>query len=129
MQTLKKEKLYAKFLKCEFWLGRVSFLGNIISEEGISVDPAKIEVVMNWERPKIVIKIRSFLGLDGYYRKFVQDFSKIEGPLTNLMKKDVKFVWSEECERSFNELEKRLTSASGHTLLYGTEEFVIHSDA
>ena len=129
LETLRKEQLYAKFSKCEFWLRRVSFLGHVVSEEGISVDPSKIEVIMNWERPRTVTEIRSFLGLAGYYRKFVQDFSKIAGPLTNLTRKDVKFVWSEECEKSFIELKKRLTSAPVLGLPDGTEDFVIYSDA
>ncbi|KAL8127825.1 hypothetical protein AgCh_014668 [Apium graveolens] len=102
---------------------RVSFLGHVISEEVISVDPAKIEVVMDWERPKTVTEIRSFLGLAGYYRKFIQDFSKIASPLTNLMRKDIKFIWSDECEQSFSELKKRLTSAPVLALPEGTEGF------
>ncbi|XP_074378512.1 putative mitochondrial protein AtMg00860 [Apium graveolens] len=114
---------YAKFSKCKFWLRRVSFLGHVISEEVISVDPAKIEVVMDWERPKTVTEIRSFLGLAGYYRKFIQDFSKIASPLTNLMRKDIKFIWSDECEQSFSELKKRLTSAPVLALPEGTEGF------
>ncbi|XP_074360224.1 uncharacterized protein LOC141700317 [Apium graveolens] len=129
LQTLRKKQLYAKFSKCEFWLRRVSFLIHVVSEEGISVDPSKIEVIMNWERPKTVTEIQSFLGLAGYYRKFVQDFSKIAGPLKNLTRKDVKFVWSEECEQIFNELKKRLTTAPLLGLPDGTEDFVIYSDA
>lgn len=129
LQTLRNERLYAKFSKCEFWLERVSFLGHVISEEGITVDPTKIEVIMDWERPKTVTEIRSFLGLAGYYRKFIKDFSKIAVPLTNLTKKDVKFVWSEECEKSFTELKKRLTSAPVLALPDGTEGFVVYSDA
>ncbi|KAL8093964.1 hypothetical protein AgCh_035734 [Apium graveolens] len=125
LQTLRKEQLYAKFSKCEFWLRRVSFLGHVVSEEGILVDPSKIEVIMNWERPKTVTEIRSFLGLVGYYKKFVQNFSKIAGPLTNLTRKDVKFVWSEEFDQSFDELKKRLTSAPVHGLPDGTKDFVI----
>ncbi|XP_074360797.1 uncharacterized protein LOC141701053 [Apium graveolens] len=95
----------------------------VVSEEVISVDPAKIEVVMDWERPKTVTEIRSFLGLAGYYRKFIQDFSKIASPLTNLMRKDIKFIWSDECEQSFSELKKRLTSAPVLALPEGTEGF------
>ena len=83
--------MYAKFSKCEFWLDKVSFLGYIISGEGITVDPAKIEDIVNWKRPVNVTEIRSFLGLAGYYRRFIKDFSRIAGSLTRLTQKQVKF--------------------------------------
>ena len=84
----------------------MSFLGHVILDEGISVDPKKIEVVHDWKRPTTVIEIRSFLGLAGYYRRFVGNFSKIAAPLTKLTQKNVKFVWSDACEKSFHELKK-----------------------
>ena len=102
LETLRKEKLYAKFSKCEFWLERVQFLGHVIDKDGISVDPSKVEAVVNWDQPKTPSEIRSFLGLAGYYRHFIQDFSKIATPLTNLTRKAVKFVWMEKCEESFH---------------------------
>ena len=111
LETLIKEKLYAKFLKCEFWLREVQFLGHVISSEGIKVDPSKIEAVMNWERPKTPTEVRSFLGLAGYYRRFVQDFAKIATPLTKLTRKNEKFTWNEKCEESFQELKIRLVTA------------------
>ena len=82
MQILKEKQLYAKFKKCEFWLGKVSFLGHVISQEGISVDLVKVESVNNWSRPTSIIEIKSFLGLASYYRRFVEGFSKIVMPLT-----------------------------------------------
>ena len=82
----------------------VKFLGHIVSEKGILVDPLKNEAVTEWERPKTVFEIRSFLGLAGYYRRFVQDFVKLAGPLTVLTKKGIKFDWTEKCQRSFEEL-------------------------
>ena len=101
METLRKNQLYEKFSKCEFRLEKVEFLGHYVSKEGVSVDPAKIQDVSEWPTPKNVSHIRSFLGLAGYYRRFVRDFSKIARPMTNLMKKESKFEWSEKCEEAF----------------------------
>ncbi|KAK9122470.1 hypothetical protein Sjap_012072 [Stephania japonica] len=89
----------------------VKFLGHVISGQGISVEGDKIRAVIDWKRPETVFEIRSFLGLAGYYRRFVQDFSTIAAPMTRLTKKDVPFEWSEECEQAFLELKKRLTTA------------------
>ena len=101
LQTLREKKLYAKLSKCDFWLKEVSFLGHIVSTEGIRVDPTKIEVVVNWKPPRNVTEVRSFLGLAGYYRRFVKGFSVIASPLTKLLKKGVKFEWSNKCQNSF----------------------------
>jgi hypothetical protein len=111
LQTLRENQLYAKLDKCEFWLKEVVFLGHVISAEGIFVDPIKVEAVLKWERPTNMTEIRSFLGLAGYYRRFIEGFSTIASPLTKLTRKEVRFVWSEECEASFQELKERLTSA------------------
>jgi hypothetical protein len=86
LQCLRDHKLYAKFSKCEFWLDSVKFLGHTISEDGISVDPSKVQEVMDWKPPKSVHQIRSFLGLAGYYRRFIPDFSRIANPMTELLK-------------------------------------------
>jgi len=88
-----------------------SILGHVISEDGISVDPSKIQDVLNWKAPTSVPGIRSFLGLAGYYRRFYQDFSKIAKPVTELLKKGVKFNWDDQCEHAFQTLRKLLTSA------------------
>lgn len=129
LETLRKERLYAKFSKCEFWLSKVQFLGHIVSSEGIFVDPAKVEAVANWERPKTPTEVISFLGLAGYYRRFVKDFSKIATPLTKLTRKNEKFEWTPKCEESFQELKRLLTSAPVLTLPDDTGNFVIYSDA
>jgi hypothetical protein len=129
LQKLRDEQLYAKFSKCEFWLEKISFLGHVISKEGISVDPKKVEAVVDWERPTNVHEIRSFLGLAGYYRRFVEGFSKLSGPLTALTKKNARFEWTEECEHSFQELKQRLVTAPILTLPSGSDGFVIYSDA
>ena len=106
LQRLQSKKLYAKFKKCEFWLDKVVFLGHVVSKEGIAVDPTKIEAVTNWQRPKNVTEVRSFLGLAGYYRRFVEGFAKIANPLTALTRKEHKYTWTEPCEGSFQELKK-----------------------
>ncbi|CAH9114854.1 unnamed protein product [Cuscuta epithymum] len=129
LQTLRENQLYAKLSKCDFWQDRVAFLGHIITQEGVSVDPSKIEAVVEWRAPTSVTEVRSFLGLAGYYRRFVKDFSKIARPLTNLTKKTTKFQWNEDCEAAFQELKKRLTTAPVLTLPSGTEGFDIYSDA
>ena len=82
-----------------------------MSASGVSVDPRKVEVVMGWERPKSVFEIRSFLGLTGYYRRFIEDFSRLAMPMMRLTRKEVKFVWDDSCERAFQELKRRLISA------------------
>ena len=110
LEKLREHQLYAKFSKCEFWLKEVGFLGHVISGEGIAVDPTKVDTVTNWEAPTTVGEIRSFLGLAGYYRRFIENFSKIAKPVTELLKKDTKFIWTEECEASFQELKKRLVT-------------------
>ena len=108
---LREHQLYAKFSKCEFWLKEVGFLGHVISGEGIAVDPTKVDIVTNWEAPTTVGEIQSFLGLAGYYRRFIENFSKIAKPMIELLKKDTKFKWTEECEASFQELKKRLVTS------------------
>ncbi|KAA0057168.1 pol protein [Cucumis melo var. makuwa] len=129
LETLRANRLYAKFSKCEFWLKKVSFLGHVVSSEGVSVDPAKIEAVTNWPRPSTVSEIRSFLGLAGYYRRFVEDFSRIASPLTQLTRKGTPFVWSPTCQNSFQELKQKLVTAPVLTVPDGSESFVIYSDA
>ncbi|KAL5560612.1 hypothetical protein UlMin_036823 [Ulmus minor] len=116
LQTLVEHRLYAKFSKCEFWLQSVQFLGHVISKDGLSVDPAKIEAVSKWAAPTSVTEIRSFLGLAGYYRRFVEGFSTLAAPLTALTKKDRKYEWSDKCEQSFQELKRRLTKRTIQTL-------------
>ena len=93
LQILRERQLYAKFSKCQFWLDKIAFFGHVISTEGVSVDPQKIEAIVNWKPPTNVSEVRSFLRLTGYYKKIVEGLSKIATPLTNLLKKDQKFEW------------------------------------
>jgi len=104
-------------------------LGHAVTNEGVSMDSQKIETVTNWPRPKNPIEVRSFLGLAGYYHIFVQNFSKITTPLTNLTKKVTKYEWMEPCEEAFQELKKRLMSAPILALPTTERDFVLYSDA
>ena len=128
-ETLRKEQLYAKLSKCEFWLNEVSFLGNIVSKEGIRVDSKKIEVVVEWKPSRNVTEIHSFLGLAGYYKRFVKGFFMITAPMTRLVQKNVKFEWSEKCQRSFEKLKEFLTESPVLTQPTCGKEYVIFSDA
>jgi ribonuclease HI len=129
LQRLRDHKLYAKFSKCEFWLDSVKFLGHTISNEGISVDPSKVQEVMDWKPPKSVHQIRSFLGLAGYYRRFVPDFSRIAKPMTELLKKGVKFVWDEKCDNAFQTLKQYLTSAPVLAQPDNSKPYEVYCDA
>ena len=101
LQALREHQLYTKFSKCEFWLTEVRFLGHMVSASGVSVDPEKVEVVMSWERPNLVFEIRSFLGLVRYYRRFMDDFSRLVAPMTRLARKEVRYEWDDPCEGAF----------------------------
>ena len=92
LKVLRDHQLYAKFSKCEFWLTEMGFLGHVVSTSGVSVDLGKVEAVMSWERPESIFEIHSFLGLAGYYRRFIEDFSRLAAPMTRLTRKEVKFV-------------------------------------
>lgn len=129
LQTLKDNQLYAKASKCDFWKNEVKFLGHVVSEKGVSVDPSKVEAVLNWEQPTNVTEVRSFLGLAGYYRRFIEGFSKLARPLTNLTKKGTSFKWNENCEQAFSGLKKRLTEAPVLSLPAEGERFVVYTDA
>ncbi|GJU16547.1 putative nucleotidyltransferase, ribonuclease H [Tanacetum coccineum] len=111
LELLRKEKLYAKFSKCEFWLQEVHFLGHVVNQSGIHVDPSKIEAVKNWKAPTTSSEIRSFLGLAGYYRRFIANFFKIAKPLTSLTQKNQKYVWGVEQEEAFQILKNNLCEA------------------
>ena len=129
LQILQERKLYAKFSKCEFWLSQIKFLGHVISNEGVMVDPAKVEAVFEWPRPTNPTEIRSFLGLAGYYRKFIEGFSRLSLPLTKLTRKESEFKWDDRCEQSFQELKKRLTTTPVLILPDPQRKFDIYCDA
>ncbi|KAE8687190.1 Detected protein of unknown function [Hibiscus syriacus] len=128
LRTLREHRLYAKLSKCEFWLQEVSFLGHIISARGIQVDPSKIEAIVNWKRPKNISEICSFLGLAGYYRRFVEGFSIIASPLTKLLRKNVSFDWGEAQHESFEKLKAVLTQAPVLIQPESGKDFTVYSD-
>ncbi|GJT82070.1 putative nucleotidyltransferase, ribonuclease H [Tanacetum coccineum] len=129
LELLKKEELYAKFSKCEFWIPKVQFLGHVIDSEGIHVDPAKIESIKDWTSPKSPTEIRQFLGLTGYYRRFIEGFSKIAKPMTKLTQKKVKFKWGDKQEAAFQLLKQKLCSAPILALPEGSKDFIAYCDA
>jgi hypothetical protein len=129
LEKLRSNQLYVKFSKCEFWLTKVIFLGHVISAGGVLVDPDKVKDVLNWMPPTTASEIQSFLGLTGYYRRFIKDFSKIAKPMTKLLEKNKAFEWTKECQASFEELRKRLTSAPVLVLPDLTKKFDKYCDA
>ena len=101
LQVLRDHQLYSKFSKYELWITEVKFLGHVISVSSVSVESEKVEAVMIWERPKSIFEIRIFLGLAGYHRRFIKDFSRLATPMTRLIRKEVNFEWDDLCERAF----------------------------
>ncbi|GJR89493.1 putative reverse transcriptase domain-containing protein [Tanacetum coccineum] len=128
LELLKKEKLYAKFSKCDFWIRIVQFFRHLIDNQGLHVDPAKIEAVKNWT-PTTPTEIHQFLGLVGYYRRFIKDFSKIAKSLTELTQKNKKYIWGEEQETAFQLLKQKLCEAPILALPEGNDDFVVYCDA
>ncbi len=127
LQIHQERELFAKLKKCEFWLREVTFLNHVISEKGIATK--KIEAIKDWPRPTNITEIRSFLGLLGYYQRFVKGFARLSTPLTRLAHKGTKFSWNDACERSSTELNERLTRAPIFALLTTGAGYVVYSDA
>jgi hypothetical protein len=126
---LREHQLYAKFSKCDIWMEEFAFLGHVLSAKGVDVDPSKIEAVSKWQSLKSVTEIRSFLGLTEYYRRFIENFSKIAKPMTELLKSNMPYVWSDKCEANFQELKTRLTTTPVLTLPDSSKDFVVYCDA
>jgi hypothetical protein len=129
LQRLQDHHMYAKFSKCDFWLREIKFLGHTISQEGIAVDPEKVQEVMDWKPPTTVRQIQSFLRLAGYYRRFIPDFSRIAKPMTELLKKGVKFDWGQKCEDAFHTLRQHLTTAPVLAQPDNAKSFDVYCDA
>ncbi|GJU44766.1 putative reverse transcriptase domain-containing protein [Tanacetum coccineum] len=129
LELLKNEQLYTKFSKCEFWIRKVQFLGHVIDSQGIHVDPAKIESIKDWASPKTATEIHQFLGLTGYYRRFIEGFSKIAKSITKLSQKKVKFDWGDKEEAAFQLIKQKLYSTPILALPEGSKDFIIYCDA
>jgi hypothetical protein len=129
LQRLREHRLYAKLSKCDFWLKEIKFLGHTISQADIAVDPDKVQEVMNWKPPTTVRQIRSFLGLAGYYRRFIPDFSRIAKPITELLKKEAKFVWGQKCKDAFHALRQHLTTTPVLAQPDSSKQFDMYCDA
>ncbi|GJY03001.1 putative reverse transcriptase domain-containing protein [Tanacetum coccineum] len=129
LELLKKEELYAKFSKCEFWIPKVQFLGHVIDSQGIHVDPTKIESIKDWASPNTPTEIRQFLGLAGYYRRFIEGFLKVAKSMTKLTQKKVAFEWGDKQEAAFQTLKDKLCSAPILALPQGAEDFIVYCDA
>jgi hypothetical protein len=121
--------LFAKLRKCKFWLKQVAFFGHVISKGEISIDPSKIHDVLSWNTPTNVGDIQNFLGSAGYYQRFIEGFSKITKPMTELLEKDKKFKWTSTCEASFQKLKKRLTTGPVLVMPNMEKSFSIYCDA
>jgi hypothetical protein len=129
LQRLREHRFYAKLSKCDFWLKEIKFLGHTISQAGIAIDPDKVQEVMNWKPLTTVRQIRSFLGLAGYYRRFIPDFSRIAKPITELLKKEAKFVQGQKCEDAFHTLRQHLTTEPVLAQLDSSNPFDVYCDA
>jgi hypothetical protein len=126
---LRENKLYGKLSKCSFFQKEIHYLGHIISGEGIFVDPEKVKAIMEWSVPKNAHEVRSFMGLAGYYRRFVEGLSKIEKPITTLQRKGVRYKWTKECDSAFIELKRLLTSEPILRVLDMEKDFTVYMNS
>jgi hypothetical protein len=129
LQVLREHQLYAKLNKCDFFQKQIHYLGHVLSEEGVAIDPDKIMSIMEWPTPKDVSNIRSFMGLTGYYRRFIKDFSKIGCPITALQKKGTKFMWTQKCEERFQAMKHLLTHTPVLKIADPQADFLVCTDA
>jgi hypothetical protein len=129
LTRLREHQLYAKFSKCAFWLEEIQFLGHVLSAKGIAVDPNKVKDILEWKLPTTVQQVRSFLGLAGYYCRFIPNSSKIVKPITKLLKNDTKFDWFSKCNKAFEQLKVLLTTALVLAQLDIEKPFDVYCDA
>jgi hypothetical protein len=129
LQRLRDCQLYAKLSKCEFWISEVLFMGHIINQDGLVVDPNKVAAILDWKALKDVRGIKSFIGMAGYYRRFIEGFSKIARPMIALLAKKVEFKWTPACQESFEMLKQKLTTAPVLVLPDVHKPFSVYCDA
>jgi hypothetical protein len=129
LQWLRDCQLYAKLSKCEFWISEVLFLGHIINRDGFTMDSKKVADILDWKAPRNICGIKSFIGMVGYYRRFIEGVSKIARPMTSLLAKKVEFKWTLECQESFEALKKRLTTTPVLILPDVHKPFSVYCDA
>jgi hypothetical protein len=129
LQRLREHQLYAKLSKCEFWISEVLFLGHIINKEGLAVDLKKVVDILNWKAPTDARGIKSFIGMAGYYRRFIEGFSKIAKPMTALLGNKVEFKWTQKCQEAFEALKEKLTTAPVLVLPDVHKPFSVYCDA
>jgi hypothetical protein len=129
LQRLQDCQLYAKLSKCEFWISKVLFLGHILNRDGLAVDPKKVAAILDWKAPKDVRGIKSSIGMTGYYRRFIEGFSKIARPMTALLAKKVEFKWTPACQESFEMLKQKLTTSPVLVLPDVHKPFLVYYDA
>jgi hypothetical protein len=129
LQRLREHQLYAKLSKCEFWISEVLFLGHIINKEGLVVDPKKVADILNWKAPTNARGIKSFIGMAGYYRRFIEGFSKIAKPMTVFLGNKVEFKWTQKCLEAFEALKEKLTTAPVLVLPDVHKPFSMYCDA
>jgi hypothetical protein len=129
LQRLREHQLYAKLSKCEFWIDEVLFLGHIINKDGLVVDPKKVTDILNWKAPTDAQGIKSFIGMAGYYRRFIEEFSKIAKPMTTLLANKVEFKWTHKCQEAFEALKEKLTTAPILVLPDVHKPFLVYCDA
>ncbi|XP_062104134.1 uncharacterized mitochondrial protein AtMg00860-like [Humulus lupulus] len=128
LQLLQDNSFYAKVTKCSFFQSTIDYLGHLVSAKGVSVDPSKIAAMCDWPTPTSVKQLRGFLGLTGYYRRFVAHYASVAAPLTDLLKKD-SFQWSSEASQAFEKLKAAMTSTPVLQLPDFSQDFIVETDA
>lgn len=128
LQVLEKHQFYANEKKCAFAQKKIGYLGHVITKEGVSADPEKVEAMQKWPQPKNVTSLRGFLGLTGYYRRFVVSYGRVARTLTELLKKEG-FLWSVEASRAFEKLKGAMCKLPVLRLPDFTKPFVVETDA
>lgn len=128
LSVLRDKALFAKLSKCELWISEAKFLGHVISQGVVVVDLSKVDAILNWERPKNASEVRSFLGLAGYYRRFIMGFSQIVLPMTRIIRKEVPFIWDDKCDVCSHNLKKKLTTTLVIIISYPSLEFKVFCD-